>query len=62
MKNYIQPGHAITLAAPYDVVWGIFTANPAMADGTTLFHASHKNLAGAGAALDVAGLAKARTA
>jgi len=45
-----------------DVVWGIFTANPAMADGTTLFHASHKNLAGSGAALDVAGLAKARTA
>jgi phage major head subunit gpT-like protein len=45
-----------------DVVWGIFTANPAMADGTTLFHANHKNLAGSGAALDVAGLAKARTA
>ena len=45
-----------------DVVWGIFTANPAMADGTTLFHANHKNLAGTGAALDVAGLAKARTA
>ena len=45
-----------------DVVWGIFTANPAMADGNALFHASHKNLAGAGAALDVAGLAKARTA
>ena len=22
MKNYIQPGHAITLAAPYDVVSG----------------------------------------
>ena len=45
-----------------DVVWSIFTANPAMADGNTLFHASHKNLAGSGAALDVAGLAKARTA
>ena len=45
-----------------DVVWGIFTANPAMADGTTLFHSNHKNLAGTGAALDVAGLAKARTA
>jgi hypothetical protein len=45
-----------------DVVWGIFTANPAMADGNALFHASHKNLAAAGAALDVAGLAKARTA
>ena len=25
-----------------DVVWGIFTANSAMADGTTLFHASHR--------------------
>jgi phage major head subunit gpT-like protein len=45
-----------------DVVWSIFTQNPAMADGAALFHASHKNLAGAGAALDVAGLAKARTA
>ena len=45
-----------------DVVWGIFSANPAMADGAALFHASHKNLAAAGAALDVAGLAKARTA
>jgi len=45
-----------------DVVWGIFTANPAMADGNALFHPSHKNLAGTGAALDVAGLAKARTA
>jgi phage major head subunit gpT-like protein len=44
-----------------DVVWSIFTANPAMADGAALFHASHKNLAGTGAALDVAGLAKART-
>jgi phage major head subunit gpT-like protein len=45
-----------------DVVWSIFTLNPAMADGAALFHASHKNLAGAGAALDVSGLAKARTA
>ncbi len=44
-----------------DVVWGIFTSNPAMADGNPLFHGSHKNLAGTGAALDVAGLAKART-
>ena len=34
-----------------------FTATPAMADGNALFHASHKNLAGSGAALDVAGLA-----
>ena len=36
-----------------DVVWGIITSNPAMADGTALFHANHKNLAGTGAALAV---------
>ena len=45
-----------------DVVWGIFNANAAMADGKTLFHAGHANLAGTGTALDVVNLAKARTA
>ena len=45
-----------------DVVWGIVTANPTMADGVALFHASHKNLAGTGTALDVANLGKARAA
>ena len=45
-----------------DLVWGIVTDNPAMADGNALFHTSHKNLAGTGAALDVAGLGKARAA
>ena len=45
-----------------DVVWSIFTSNPNMADGKTLFHAGHSNLAGTGTALDVANLAKARTA
>jgi hypothetical protein len=44
------------------VVWSIFTANAAMADGKTLFHSGHSNLAGTGTALDVANLAKARTA
>ncbi|MBK8211472.1 MAG: Mu-like prophage major head subunit gpT family protein [Rhodospirillales bacterium] len=43
-----------------DVVWGIVTSNPAMADGVALFHASHKNLVGTGTALDVANLGKAR--
>lgn len=33
-----------------DVVWGIITSNPAMADGNALFHTTHKNLAGTGAA------------
>jgi hypothetical protein len=45
-----------------DVVWGVITANAAMADGKTLFHAGHNNLAATGVKLDVAGLARARTA
>lgn len=45
-----------------DVVWDVITANAAMADGKTLFHAGHNNLAATGVKLDVAGLAKARTA
>lgn len=45
-----------------DVVWGVITANAAMADGKALFHAGHNNLAATGVKLDVAGLAKARTA
>lgn len=43
-----------------DVVWGIVTSNPTMADGVALFHASHKNLVGTGTALDVANLGKSR--
>ena len=43
-----------------DVVWGIITANPAMADGNALFHTTHKNLAGTGAALDVGSVGAAR--
>ncbi|MBO6542842.1 MAG: peptidase U37 [Alphaproteobacteria bacterium] len=45
-----------------DVVWGIITANPAMADGNALFHTNHKNLAGTGAALDVSSVGAARAA
>ncbi len=45
-----------------DVVWGIVTSNPAMADGNALFHTTHKNLAGTGAALDVASVGAARAA
>jgi len=45
-----------------DVVWGIITSNPAMADGTALFHASHKNLAGSGTALGVDSVGAARAA
>jgi len=44
-----------------DVVWDIVTSNPAMADGTALFHANHKNLAGTGAALDVDSVGAARS-
>lgn len=45
-----------------DVVWGIITANPAMADGNALFHTNHKNLAGTGGALAVDAVGAARAA
>jgi hypothetical protein len=45
-----------------DVVWDIVTSNPAMADGTALFHSTHKNLAGSGAALGVDSVGLARAA
>ncbi|MBK5911458.1 peptidase U37 [Rhodothalassium salexigens] len=45
-----------------DVVWDIVTSNPAMADGTALFHSTHKNLAGTGAALGVDSVGLARAA
>ena len=45
-----------------DVVWGVITANPAMADGNALFHTAHKNLAGTGAALAVEAVGAARAA
>lgn len=44
-----------------DLVWGIITGNPEMGDGTTLFHANHKNL-GAGAAISGASVGAGRQA
>jgi len=43
-----------------DTVWSIITSNPAMGDGTTLFHANHANLSGTAAAINVASLGEAR--
>lgn len=34
-----------------NLVYAILTSNPTMSDGTALFHANHKNLAGSGSAL-----------
>ena len=45
-----------------DTVWGILTSNPNMGDGVALFHATHGNLAGAGAAIGVTTLGDARAA
>lgn len=39
-----------------DLVYAILTGNPAMADGTALFHADHGNLTGTGTAISVASL------
>lgn len=44
------------------IVWGIVTANAALADGITLFHASHANLAGSGSAIAIASLNAGRAA
>ncbi len=45
-----------------DLVFSILTGNPAMSDGTALFHADHKNLAASGAAIAAASVGAARTA
>jgi hypothetical protein len=46
-----------------ETVWGVITANAALADTVALFHATHKNLiTGAGSALGLAGLGAARAA
>jgi hypothetical protein len=45
-----------------DVVWGIITSNPAMADGNALFHPTHRNLAATGTALAVDAVGAARAA
>lgn len=42
-----------------DIVWGIITANAALADGVALFHGTHKNL-GTTAAISVTSLTEAR--
>lgn len=34
-----------------DIVWGLITGNPKMADGKEVFHTAHKNLANTGAAI-----------
>lgn len=44
-----------------DTVWGVMTANAAMADGVALFHATHKNL-NTGNALAIAALGASRAA
>lgn len=45
-----------------DLVWAQILANPTMGDGIALFHASHGNLAGTAAVIDVTSMSLARTA
>lgn len=45
-----------------DLVYTILSANAALGDGVALFHATHANLAGAGAAIDIAPLQAGRKA
>lgn len=43
-------------------VYAVLTANGAMSDGTALFHSSHNNLAGSGAAISVSTLSAGKAA
>lgn len=45
-----------------NLVYAVLTSNPAMSDGTALFHEDHGNLAGTGSALSVSSLSAGRTA
>lgn len=45
-----------------DVFWTHVTGNPAMYDGTTLFHADHGNLAGSGTAMSIESIGAGRAA
>lgn len=45
-----------------NLVYAVLTGNPAMSDGTVLFHTNHKNLAGSAAAPSVDSLGKAKAA
>lgn len=45
-----------------NLVYAVLTGNPTMSDGTALFHANHKNLAGSGGAPSVATIDAARAA
>jgi len=49
-------------ASEGDIVYGILSANAAMADTVALFHADHSNLAGTGAAINLTTLGAARAA
>lgn len=57
------PAMFATAAANYesDTVYGILTANAALADSVALFHATHANLTGTGTAISVTSLGVART-
>lgn len=57
------PAMFATAAANYesDTVYGILTANAALADSVALFHSTHANLTGTGTAISVTSLGVART-
>lgn len=53
---------AAAAAMESKLVYAVLTGNPKMSDNVALFHASHANLAGAGAVLSVTSLTEARKA
>jgi len=45
-----------------DLFWEVVTSNPAMHDGTALFHSDHGNLASSGSAISISSIGAGRTA
>lgn len=62
IQDVIDNAAAIVPEFEEDVFWALFLSNPALADGTAMFHADHGNLAGSGTAITVAAIGAGRQA
>ncbi|MEO5375476.1 MAG: Mu-like prophage major head subunit gpT family protein, partial [Alphaproteobacteria bacterium] len=62
LSDFSQMIAVRTAADENTMAYAVLSANPVMADGKTLFHADHGNLATSGTAIDVANVGKARAA
>lgn len=62
IEQVINNAAAIVPEFEETLFWSVFLGNPALSDGTAMFHADHGNLAGSGTAITVAALSAGRQA